>query len=419
MNIFSKTIKWTYQYLRYVFKEGKWLFLKNLSNIGATLVTSVAAAYFLEPSVYGTYKYILALGTASLIFSLSGSGTTVLRAIARKQYHIYPYLIKKKFLISLIPSVFLLVVAMFYFLKGNLVFSTSFTIIAILQPFFDTTQLYQYYLNGNKAYKALSLTTILKNFITASGIAVIMIFFNSPLILVATYYLLHTSCSVLFFSLTYRNYDKNSETGGKTEEINTLNYTAHLSIMNILGKISYKLDQILAFHLLSPTTLAVYAFALLPVSQINGQVKTLSLLISPKYSHMNPREINKSIHKKAFILFLLCAITSFVYIITAPFIYKLMFPSYLDAVFYTQILSITLITMPTIFYSEALVAHEQKTYLYIIRTFVPSTKIFLLLLLTPFLGLLGLIIAYVTPYFLSMFLAIFLYKKFITKQKNI
>jgi len=113
---------------------------------------------------------------------------------------------------------------------------------------------------------------------------------------------------------------------------------------------------------------------------------------------------------KKFFVFLTVVIT--IYILLAPFFFNLFFPTYTQSIIYSQVLAISVIfailgTIPYAF----LESHGSKKSLYTYNIIGNIFSIATLLILIPFYGLWGAIIARFTTRIVSYLLLILLIKK--------
>ena len=165
--------------------------------------------------------------------------------------------------------------------------------------------------------------------------------------------------------------------------------------MDIIGNFAHYLDKILIFHYLGAAPLAIYAFAIAPVEQLQGGKKILATLILPKISERPFEELQESGPRKALLLTVYALGLALLWVILAPYFYKFFFPQYLDSVFYSQIYSFTLLAVSGTIFNETLIAHKKKKELYMHRTIVPVVQIVLFFILLPLFGLMGLIVTHV------------------------
>ena len=157
--------------------------------------------------------------------------------------------------------------------------------------------------------------------------------------------------------------------------------------------------------------MAIYSFAIIPPEQLKGFLKNISSLALPKLSTKTIKEIKNTISRKMIILGLFVGIGIIIYIFLAPYFYKIFFPQYLESVFYSQIFSISLITIITILPETALRAKMAKKQLYQLNFFSPIIQIILLFLFINLYGLLGVILARVIWRFVNSIIICWLVKK--------
>jgi len=182
-------------------------------------------------------------------------------------------------------------------------------------------------------------------------------------------------------------------------------------LISVIGSIAGNLDKILLWHLLGAGLLAVYSFAMAPVNQISGLLKFILPLALPKLSLRDGKEIKKELPGKMFKLFALIALGVIMFIILAPYLYKIFFPQYMDAVKYSQLFALVLLFFPQKLIGAALQAKAKKKALYIISVSNSLIRIALYLILIPIYGIYGAIIANLIPYAWNTVLQIYYLKK--------
>jgi O-antigen/teichoic acid export membrane protein len=118
--------------------------------------------------------------------------------------------------------------------------------------------------------------------------------------------------------------------------------------MGAFGTLANQLDKILVFHYLGATELAVYAFSQAIPDQARGALKSLFGIALPKYADMPHDQLRKSVVKKSIQLTLFTIFAVVVYLGLAPYIFETLFPKYLEAILYSQIYMLGMITIPGI-----------------------------------------------------------------------
>lgn len=384
-----------------------WLQLKNFVSSASSFLVVIAAANFLEAETYGVYKYILSVAALATIFSLSGAGQVILRATARGFDGTLWLLTKQSLLYSSGSSFALLVTASYYLYQGNQEIGFSFVAAALLQPFVKAGLLHRGYLNGKKRYGQLTISSSAEAIATATIITLSMWLSEDVLLIVVA----GMSSQLLFawgfyYFYTLRNRGQNS-----AAEADGLGFSKHLSVMNILQKIALRMEQIIPYHFLGPAALALFSFANAPINIIDGQKKIAVNLIAPSYSQKSGDLFWRASKHASFLFFILIVVIGGYWLI-APFVMPLLFPEYPEAVFLSQLLSLSMFGMSSLFFNEALTALKAKRELYIRSILVPSVKIMLLFSLTWNFNIHGLVTAIILGELFNLTTLIFLLRSY-------
>jgi len=196
-----------------------------------------------------------------------------------------------------------------------------------------------------------------------------------------------------------------------TKDPKTKKYGYHLTLINFLGQIIQYLDQILVFHSLGAVQLAAYSFALLPVEKLKEPVQMVSALALPKFSAKNPQEIKKNLLPKILKLLLLTVAAIIIYWLIAPIVFKIFFPRYVGAIFYSQIFAISLLGIGYLMASTALTGQMAIKKIYALE--IPAAILDILLLVGGFywLGILGIILARVASEIIRTIIGLVMIKK--------
>ena len=375
----------------YLTKGGFWLSLGHGVAMLAGFFISIAFANLFPKESFGTYKFILSMVAMLGAFSLTGIGVAITQAVARGNGGS----LRQGFRINLKWSIgiFLggLALSIYYYVNGNPLLSFSFFLAGILSPITSSASLYGAHLLGKKDFRRSALYGMIHNIAPAGVLIFALYLYQSLPVIITVYFFIGALVSLFLYNQTLRAY--RHENDKKDPEL--VSYSGHLSVMDIIGKIASLLDKVLIFHYLGAAPLAVYAFAIAPVEQLQGGKKILSTLIMPKLSGRSFEELQKSAPRKALLLTIYALGLAGIYVVLAPYFYKFFFPQYLDSVFYSQIYSLTLLAVSGTMFNETLMAHKKKNEMYLHRTIVPVVQITLFLTLLPMFGLMGLVITHV------------------------
>jgi len=388
-------LRWSERYtgtdMVYLASGGFWLVLEQISGVLLSFSVAIVFGHLASKDLYGNYKYVLSLATVLGALSLSGLGEAIGQATARGK----DGALMQGFRLNLFWSgPFFLAsmgVATYYFMAGNLFVASSLIIVAFFQPLAASSSFFSTFLFGQKDFARGALYMIAENIITYGAVLVALLIGERAIALVASYFVANTAAS-LFFTWKAQQRARNNE-----KDKGLFAFGAHLSVMNVIAVIADKFDSLIVFTLLGPTQLATYTFALAVPEQLKGVIKNLYGLALPKFAERPLIEIQKTIWPKLGLFTVLIGVLTVMYVLLAPFLFKLLFPIYLDAVPYSQwyAFSILFAGFPAVI-SAALTAHKKTRALYITTNAAPVVLIILLIVLVPSLGIAGAILAQIT-----------------------
>jgi O-antigen/teichoic acid export membrane protein len=375
----------------YLAKGGFWLSLGQGVAMVSGFFISLAFANLFPKESFGNYKFILSVASILGIFTLTGLNTSIIQSVALD----FGGSLRQGFRTNLKWSIGVLlgglVLSIYYYINDNAILSFSFLLAGILLPITTSASLYGAYLMGKKDFKRSTFYGMGRNIIPALALIITLVISPHLPIIITVYFFIGALVPLFFYYKTLRAYKYEN----KKEDPKLVSYSGHLSAMDIIGNFAQYLDKILIFHYLGAAPLAIYAFAIAPVEQLQGGKKILSTLILPKISERSFEELQGSGPRKALLLTVYALILAFLWIILAPYFYKFFFPQYLDSVFYSQVYSFTLLAISGTIFNETLIAHKKQRELYSHRIIVPIVQIALFFILLPLYGLMGLVVTHV------------------------
>ncbi len=407
-NKIIQLLRWSERYTKtdmvYVGQSGFWLILNQSVGVVISFLLSILFANFLSKEVFGMYRYVIATAGIITAFSLTGMNTAVVRAVAQGFDKIFRVAIRQQLIWSIPRFLLGMGFSIYYFLNSHQIFGFAFLIVSVISTLASITNTYGSYLVGKMQFQVNTVYSIFVSVIHFASLALVSIFIPSVVFLVLAFY---GSTLLTQFFFLYRTIKKNHPTGEQIRE-EDVKYAKSLSLMNIFSAIATQIDNVIVYHLLGPTQLAIFIFSTILPDRIRTIFTTLSSAALPKLSEKKGSSW-ESLFSKMKILFLLALFIIIVYILLAPTLFNYFFPEYLSSVLYSQIYVFSLFLLPTYVALPSLLATHQKKYLYVLSTFLPIVKIFISLLLIFLWGILGAIlgrIIYNTIYtFLSLFYA--------------
>ena len=389
----------------YLFKGGFWLILGNIFSAVIAIFSSIAFANLLDPVTYGNYRYILSVAGILGIFSLGGIATAVAQAVARGLEGSFYTGLKVRLKWGMLGSLGALLLAGYYFIKGNYLLLVPLLTLAVFLPLMRSFNIYSSFLEGKKVFSSKIKYSIFSHFLSVATSVGVLLITKNLIWLVAAYFISNVSLNCFFYLRTKKKFQPN-----RREDPQTISYGKHLTLIGTLGEIASQLDRVLLFTFIGANQLSVFTFALLIPDQIRNIFKNIVTLAFPKLSVKSITEIKKGMRQKTWQLFALAIIVVISYIIIAPYIYKLIFPQYPDSIFYSQIYILSVMTLPVILMMTTFRAKLMKKELYLlqINSFV---QIILSFILIPKFGILGAILSRLIVKFIGILLTLFLFKK--------
>lgn len=390
-------LRWSERYTKtdmvYLTSGGFWLLFERAAVVLVGLLMAVVFANFLAPESYGVYKYVLSMMGIAGAFSLAGLSTAVSQAAARG----YEGALVSGFKTSLrwsIGTVFIAFgIALYYFLNGNSVLGISFLIGGSFAPLITSAGLYDGFLSGSQRFSAKALYGILRNGLPPLILIGAVFVSKNPAILITVYFVSTAAITLWCYADALHRYAPNNQMDSATAR-----FGKHLSIINLLGVVSSQADRVLIFTMFGGTALAIYSFAEAVPDQIRSLNSILATLSLPKASKLPLAELKRILPQKALLLFMVALSMVAVYVLAAPTFFSLFFPKYLEAVPYSQVYALVVLSLPSSLYSSALTAHMRNRELYTQRFVTAGSKIGLLLLLIPQFQIWGAVFAMVGSY---------------------
>lgn len=390
----------------YLAKGGGWLGLSQGVGMLSSFLLIVAFSNMLDKEAFGTYRFVLSFLSIINIFSFPGIVGAVSQAVARK----YDGFVKRGLIQRLYWEVTTFIIgtsiAIYYYANGNLILAGSFMIMAVLFPLMDALYIYRAVYHGKKNFRAVSVTEMLSR-LGALVVITGTLFVTQNVVAIIFVYLFHqTVLRAIFLWYMFTHTPLNTAEDPKSPK-----YAKHLSVIGILSSISGQIDQILIFHFLGAAPLALYVLARVPIDQIRtvfGNIKTLAF---PKFANQTDAHIKKYLTGKIRIFELYLIPIVALYIFSAPYIYSLFFPVYLESVIYSQVLSLALLAMPRSLISVMFNARMKVKELYILRTVGPLVHITVLTVTVMLYGMWGLVIGVLMSEYIKFFLHYILFKR--------
>ena len=327
----------------YVGQSGFWLGLGQAFYALIAFTSSLFFANLISKDIYGNYKFIIATTSILAGLSLTGMGSVVTQGVAQGFEGILKNAVRSTLRFGSIIVLVALCISTYYFIHGNNILGFSMLIAGLSLPLSQAFTLYGNYLMGKKEFQKVTLYATGSQLLNTFGLIIVAILTKNIVFMVLIYFALNTLSTIWAYKHTLKLFHVSD-----THDHTLIPYGKHLSVMGFFGTVANQFDKILIFHYLGAFQLAVYAFAQAIPDQAKGVLKSIFNLAIPKYAELSEEDMRKSIMNKFAQLTALTALGILLYILTAKFIFAILFPKYLEAVFYSEIYILGLITIPGI-----------------------------------------------------------------------
>ena len=353
----------------------------------ATLTLAVVVSHFLSKESYGIYKYILSVVSLLSLFSLNG----IWRAVFQSAAQGYDGVLRKAFWENIRWSIGVFVgtlgIAGYYFWMGDSTFALGILIGGGFSPFLASASLFGSFLGGKKDFYRLMVYSILDNVVPIGIFIGAVLLTQNPAILIAVYCSTNTLAALYFYRRTLKVYQSTLH----KDDAGLLVYSKHLSLMGIINGIASQIDQVLIFQFVGPAELAIYNFAIAIPEQIKNPIKNLRNMLLAQFINRSAYEIRAGMTNKVLWLLAGSATATALYIAVAPLLFSYLFPNYLEAVWYSQIYALWMLTIALDPVSTYLVARKLTKELYINSVFSAVFQIVSVVVGVIFWGLLGVV----------------------------
>lgn len=401
------TEKYTKTDMIYLAKGGFWLFMLQFVSAGASLILSVVLARTIPKETFGTYKYIISIAGLLSAFTLTGLGTAVTQAIANGKDGTLKWAYRTNIKWSFGFVALSIIGAVYYYFNDNTTLSLSLVFIALFIPITNSSSLYSSYYNAKKRFKEFGILGSLRFIIPTISLIVTAFSTNNPLIIVFVYFLSNAIAAYIIYRITIQREHVSSE----SEHSGTLTYSKHLSSMSVIGIVADNLDKVIIFQLVGSAELAMYTFATAIPTQIKGVLKNVYTLAFPKFA-VKENALIKKILPGAILRFTSVTIVIVLtYIVFAPFIFKILFPEYTNAIIYSQVFALSLLFYSSVLVSAGLQSKGMVSALYKINTYNSLVKIILVIGLAYFYGVWGVIFSRVASEAISLASSYYFFSK--------
>lgn len=393
---------------KYLARGGFWVLIGQIGTQLISFGLVIFFANFLSKDTYGLYRYILSLAGIFYIFTLDGMNTAVGQAVATGDEGALRPAVRYQLKWNLLMTLALLLLSGYYFLNNSWTLAISLATIGAFAPMTAAFNTYGAYLGGKKEFRLSNILAIISTLIYAVGMVVVVLVSGEVVWLILAYSLTTFLASFMLYLFTIHKFRPplNSTT-------NVTRYGRQLTLIGLLGPVVSQIDKIILTHFWGPAQLAVYSLATAIPGRATSLIKDWVDIVSPKLAAKTPQEINRVFYKRIIQGLSIGLVLTIIYVIISPTVFKYLLPKYLDTVFYSQLLALSLIfAMPNRYLGLLFTAQKLPKVILTNSVTQNFIRLFLYIVLGVWGGILGLVWAQVINTFVSFVTSIIIWRRF-------
>jgi O-antigen/teichoic acid export membrane protein len=368
----------------YIAKGGSLLFMTQIVSAVIGLGMTIAFTNLLAVETYGIYKYVLSVYGLLTILSFSGIDTAVMRATSQGKDGSLMQGFYKKLTWGTLASFASLVFSIVLYFQHSTQLATAFVIVAAIIPINESGTLWAMYLHSKKYFRQAVILDVAQQIFTALILLASIIYTQNFLIIVAAYFIPQTFIRLGFLYWINQRFVKNHEIDPELGS-----YGRSFTFFQIVSRIIGSIDQIVLFHFLGGVGVALFALAEALPNRIQSIYRITGTLAFPQFAKSTPDEIVKKLPKRMLMFGVVILISCIAYVLVAPYIFAYIFPKYMPALHYTQVLVFMTLVSVGYPFGAYLAAHKKIKEMYILSASTVFVKIVVLAIFVPLYGIWG------------------------------
>ena len=400
----------------YLVKNGSYLANLLFIKIGLAAISMWAFATFLSPFEYGIYSYLFSMLTLLSLFTLTGMNNSILIASANNStIKTLSSLLLVRIKFGTLGSLAALAVSAYYYLQGNLTLTIGMLLVATIIPVFAPFNNYTSILTGRKKFKSKLFFESGELIFYTIAILLSVFFISKALYIFLSVTLVSIIYRAFAYSRVINKYNQKKSKLLKTIQFERAKKLAkkgkQLSLINLIPNIANHIDKIIIFALLGATELSIYAFATMPVEQLKNFFRIIPSLAKPKLANISHTSHKKTLSYQILLITILSVGTIVLYIFLSPLLFKFLFPTYLDSLFYSQVFSLSLIAVPALYIMTLLETKGKNKDIFEFNIFRGILSITAIAGLTFLYGLWGTILARIITRLFTLIFSVYISQK--------
>ena len=388
-----------------------WFFVGRGIAMGSGFILTIAFANLLAPNEYGVYKYILASAGLISAFTLGGVNSGLGRALAKGYTNVIRPMTRYSMLWNIPAFAISISVAAYYLWNGNVQLGLAFIFVGFSMVFSGIGNITKTFFTSTGEFRLATYFGTVRAIVPVFLLIVTLLLTQNVLTIILIYFASQVGMNLItyYWSLRYIQPKVGDDFLPETKR-----YSVYISVLGFVQTPVLYLDQFLLWHFLGPVALATYTIAQGPSKELRTLADSVAGMAFPKLARKDAGEHieARTVQRRTLQLFIALCLVVFFYILAAPILYRTFFPVYLDAVFYSQLISLTVLLQPRTLADTFLFAHSGIRDRYAIMVPGSIIRLVLFVALIPPYGILGAIVAAFITELISTCIIFYLYWRF-------
>jgi O-antigen/teichoic acid export membrane protein len=401
--------------LGYFLAGGFWLTAGTIiSGLGGIFLSAMFARFW-PKETYGAYSFLTSLFAFLTLTALPGMGLALVQAISEGKEGFYLRSIKLVAKFSVIGTLALVVSSFYFFIRHNNDLSIAILLSSLSFPLLVVGNLYNSFYIGKKNFRKLAILTTISQIFSAIITVFALIYFPS-LVVVSLFSNWSTALVNIVFVFKSLKQVKN-----RVNDNNLVKLGKAVSLSTLIFVGAEYFDKFAVSILLGFEKQAIYSFAIIIPIQMQSFAKIFVNLAQPKIVDVKDNVARKALIQKSLQLELIFVFLVFIYIMSAPLLFKMLFPAYSEsAVLLSQIFSLTLLSNPCNLFNLYLAKKRALKKGLFSSIIYASSTVLVLLIFLPLWGLMGAVLAKVFVKIIQVITALLFFESEIkaTGQKS-
>ena len=387
----SKTIsllKWSEKYTKtdmiYLFKNGGWILLGQMTTTVTAFLVMIAMANFLPKEVLGEYRYVLSWISILALSSLPGLGTAITQSTSRGFSGQLDSAVRLRIKWALLGALGSIGIGLFYWFQGNINYAYLFWASAPFLVIYNVYFTYYFFLQGLERFDKAAMIQFFSRVLFALVMIPLTYFFPSTVIILLGF-LLITIIGQYGGYAYVRSVDRAAQ---RNSDPDLENYSKFMTLLHIPTFLSSNLDKVFVGIFLGPVELAIYFVAITLPFETGRIGRMLGQLFLPKFAKKK-EIISLEVVKNLTFLFIPLLVLWGLYAISAGMIFQVLFPEYPEAVSLSILGMLLVLATPTYVIRTLLIARKKRDVLRSLLVIIPIIQTIILFTCLFFFGLVG------------------------------